>query len=292
MLSTRALSVALGAATFAASVAIPGSAFAIDCPRASTMVEKAICGDPTLKAEDAALSAVYFRLLGSIKDKKVHDLLIFSQRRWLSAREGQFGTDADPEQIRRLLSGEISARRRDLAGDGGWKSFVQRAQERNAMVAQYTGGPYAGHELDCFFAMPGFGDGAYYCFGTNSFQNKGRVCRISMEWASGHWTEHRTVANVTDGKATMIATCSLGYTSTSERCPEPTDSAEERNTNRWNLHPVETDATPPLKRYGSLHGGMNRDPDDMEESNGETWLRDCLTDPNYPNSAASTAPGK
>ena len=35
--------------------------------------------DEKLKAEDAALSAAYFGLLKSIKDKGVHDMLIFAE---------------------------------------------------------------------------------------------------------------------------------------------------------------------------------------------------------------------
>jgi uncharacterized protein YecT (DUF1311 family) len=289
---TGGMNAALAAAALAGSVCIHAPAFAIDCPRASTVVEKAICGDDKLKAEDAALSAVYFNLLKSITDKEVHDLLIVSQRRWLTARDGQFGNDDDPQQIRKLLSREIAARTRDLLGDENWKSFVQRAEARNSMAVQYTGGPYAGHDISCFFAMPGYGDGAYHCFGINVFQNHGRVCRVSVEWASGHWSDRRTVANVTGDNATMIATCGLGYADANERCPEPDDSADEKKSNHWNLQPVETDSTPALKRYGRSRGGMSRDPDDIGASQGEDWLRACLTDPNYPNSPTAPDGGK
>jgi len=69
------ITTSLVAAAIAGSAWIGGPAFAIDCSRASTEVEKLICGDKDLKSADAALGATYFKLLKSIKDKEVHDPL-------------------------------------------------------------------------------------------------------------------------------------------------------------------------------------------------------------------------
>ncbi|MEO5808209.1 lysozyme inhibitor LprI family protein [Devosia sp.] len=61
-------------------------AMALDCTRASTPVDHAICDTPALKAADARLGKVYFATLKGLAGVN-HDLLIESQRLWLTNRE-------------------------------------------------------------------------------------------------------------------------------------------------------------------------------------------------------------
>jgi hypothetical protein len=143
-----------------------------------------------------------------------------------------------------------------------------------ANTAMYTGGPYAGYQTDCWFAPRGFGDGVYFCVGTQTFQNKSRICRSSTDWASGHMTEYRTVADVVGARVMMKATCSTGYASMDAPCPEP--GVDE---GRWNIEPA---ATREMPDFTPSHGRrlLKYDPDATQED--KPWLRDCLTDPNYP----------
>lgn len=104
---------------------LPAPSFAIDCSRAASVVEKAICGDPKLKAADAALGAAYFDLLKSLKGTEAHDLLIFSQKRWLKKRDREINGD-EGEDIKPLLSRVIAARQDFLVG--GDKSFAERIE--------------------------------------------------------------------------------------------------------------------------------------------------------------------
>ena len=260
---------------------LPAPSFAIDCSRANSAVEKAICDDPKLKAADAALGATYFNLLKLLKGTEAHDLLIFSQKRWLKKRDRMINGD-EGEDIKPLLLRVIMARQDFLVG--GDKSFAERIEERKAMAARYTGGPFAGHEIDCFFTPQGFGDGAYVCLGTKVFQNGNKICRLSQEWASGHITDYRTVAKIEGDAVKTVATCSQGYAASDERCPDLTDTAEEKKTNRWNLRPVTTRSTPVFKRYPDQPSRVSIDPDDMVSLSEEHWLHACLTDTDYPRS--------
>jgi uncharacterized protein YecT (DUF1311 family) len=69
-------------------------ASAIDCARATTAVEKAICGSEALRKADAALSDLYFAVLGKLEGAR-HQLLIDSQREWLSDRDQDCADDTD-----------------------------------------------------------------------------------------------------------------------------------------------------------------------------------------------------
>jgi len=73
------------------TAAAGGPALAIDCEKAQTEVEKAICADPTLKATDDAMAAAYEKLRSTAdaaKDTANKEALRISQRRWIAQREG------------------------------------------------------------------------------------------------------------------------------------------------------------------------------------------------------------
>lgn len=59
---------------------------AIDCTKAASAVERAICTQPDLKAADTKLSAVYFGTLKTLSGRP-HDLLQSFQRDFLAARD-------------------------------------------------------------------------------------------------------------------------------------------------------------------------------------------------------------
>jgi uncharacterized protein YecT (DUF1311 family) len=265
-------------------------ALAIECQNASSPVEKIICSDAALKAADQTMSAAYFKLLKATRDKEVHDLLIFSQKRWLKARDEQFqaapGEKAETtDDDKAMVSREIGDRTKVLAGWYGAHKNASSAGptlveiiERQRSASQFTGGPYAGYQTDCFFAPKGYGDGAYVCVGTQSFQNRDRVCSSTTDWATDRETEALKVANIVDGKPKAVATCSDANEAPAVECP---DNAELRGP--WNMKPdMPGDAS--TSAAGSKSAPSSKyDPDASGMVRGdEKWLRACLTDPNYP----------
>ncbi len=73
---------------------VHNQAFSLDCTKASTVVEKAICRDADLKKADEQLSRSYFANLKNarisgflIEERPIHDLLQENQKEWLSIRE-------------------------------------------------------------------------------------------------------------------------------------------------------------------------------------------------------------
>jgi uncharacterized protein YecT (DUF1311 family) len=76
------------------NLAFVSQASAIDCAKAATVVEKAICGSEALRKADAVLSDLYFSILGKLEGAR-HQLLIDSQRAWLSDRDQDCADDTD-----------------------------------------------------------------------------------------------------------------------------------------------------------------------------------------------------
>jgi len=115
-----------------ALLAAASPAFAFDCGKAQTKVEKAICADPKLKAADDALNVAYDKLRAT-GDASTKEALRVSQLRWIRQREGCAYPDA-PDMP--ACVAESTARRRAVLtalpesgpGDGGdlapW--FVQK----------------------------------------------------------------------------------------------------------------------------------------------------------------------
>jgi uncharacterized protein YecT (DUF1311 family) len=284
-------STSLAATGFAAPIYASSPANAIDCAAASKHVEKMICGDAKLKAADAALNSAYATLLRSAADREIRDLIIASQRRWLKARDGEFAgaqdkgvdgaTGGEPPDEAAVLLSAIERRTNSMTGTQYFPDLAGVIKKMRANAATYTDGPYAGYQTDCWFAPQGFGDGDYLCLGTQTFQNKSRICRSSTSWASGHTTEYRTVADVVGNGVKMKAACATGYESTDTPCPEP-----GLDEGHWNMKPVATQDTPEFTLNDREHL-QKYDPDaDRMTQGDEPWLRECLTDPNYP------APGK
>lgn len=124
-------------------VAMPSSSSAMDCGRATTSVEVAICANETLKSEDARLSQQYFAVLEKAKangalydDDSRHNLLIKSQREWLAQREEACGGMAR-DQIGGCIADFLRSRTSELSAAGRADEFEQthRGELQEMMAA-------------------------------------------------------------------------------------------------------------------------------------------------------------
>jgi uncharacterized protein YecT (DUF1311 family) len=91
---TSGLIAAIGPVCFGLAVLWSPSAGGLDCTKAATPVERAICADPGLKATDARLSDLYFsvlnratRLTAITGNEGRHAGLIETQRGFVGKRE-------------------------------------------------------------------------------------------------------------------------------------------------------------------------------------------------------------
>jgi uncharacterized protein YecT (DUF1311 family) len=118
----------------------PAPALAIDCGKASTTIEKVICGDPALKALDGRMSAAYAEVRKSLsaKDRKA---LADSQRKWLVTRDQcEDETDAKTaaclrekmEERRSLLAGE------PVSGPGTGSRMIPVFIQQEGSKTQYA----------------------------------------------------------------------------------------------------------------------------------------------------------
>ncbi|NWH09345.1 MAG: DUF1311 domain-containing protein [Alphaproteobacteria bacterium] len=91
-----------------------GGAAAIDCAKAKSGIEKAICADPAVKAADDAMAATYQDMLGRL-DASAAAMLKDNQLQWLKLREDRCsGTAADA--LSRCLIAVSEERARYLSG--------------------------------------------------------------------------------------------------------------------------------------------------------------------------------
>ena len=106
---TRAILAGLGLAALAASPAM-----ALDCQRASTASEKAICADPTALAADADLGKAFAALHASL-DPKAKTQLGAAEVAWLALRDSNCADEKGPA-LGACLARETRARIAFLAG--------------------------------------------------------------------------------------------------------------------------------------------------------------------------------
>ena len=263
--------------TLAASLLAPSAAHAIDCGKAARALERMICADPRLRKADAAMGTAYTALLRSTDDPEIRTMLGAGQRRWLAARDewlGDLKAERDPETSPKVIvrqaievrTGQLSARAKD---DPGRPELIAAALRQRLFAARFTGGPFAGFATACYFLPVGL-DRLYDCFGTRHVQNADRVCALTVDWASGHVSETRTVGRVIDGALRTIARCSIGD-SPDEPCPDPD------GTGGWMRPPADAKAeAAPAKGRPALDAEFALDADQ------EAWLTACLIDPAYP----------
>ncbi len=251
------------------------SVHAMDCKQASAPVERAICDDRQLEAADVAMGEAYEKLLHAADDDTdIRTMLIDSQKRWLAERAKLFDrrlATADKDAQRAIMLAAIQDRTRVLAEQSGspsQPSLITIAQGQRKFSSRYTGGSFAGLETGCEF-LPAQDSYVYGCFGSRQYQNYSRVCTLSRYWATGRIYEKRSVAEITDDKARVIATCSVDGAEGDTTCPG--GSGEDR---RWDTLP-KADAAAPVPSLPKIDAEVGPDED-------APWLRACLTDRSYP----------
>lgn len=246
------------------------SAWAMDCAKAASALDKRICSDRQLKAADAAMSAAYFKLLQSIKDPEIHASLIESQRRWVKAREEDL--DSMPDWIddptddnaqRAILLETTRARTEQLSSrSAGMPTFVATALKQRELARDYSGGPYSGYSNTSCSFIADKGDHnhwTYNCFGSHAYQNGNRVCSETNDFLDARSVTTRAAGIVAHGQLRQIASYS-DNTGKWAKSSGPADSAE---TGRGSLRNIDPDA-----------------PFDSDDDKG--WMRACLTDPSFP----------
>ncbi|MGA2288242.1 MAG: lysozyme inhibitor LprI family protein [Bradyrhizobium sp.] len=102
--------------SLALAIFCSSEARALDCAKAGTPVEQAICDNPSLKAADMKLSEQYFSALSRAKmiaeitgKSSVHESLLNSQRAFISQREKDCPAAA-PNSIERCVADETAHR--------------------------------------------------------------------------------------------------------------------------------------------------------------------------------------
>ncbi|TSD84403.1 DUF1311 domain-containing protein [Mycobacterium sp. KBS0706] len=266
----------------AALLALSGPAFALDCGKASTTLERAICADKRLKTADTAMGQAYAQILkAAAGDAEIRDMLVASQRRWLAARDRRLAGPEEGEDDAAWHARLLKAMhdRSDALGlrsrtDPKQFDLIAAAEAQRRFAARFTGGPFAGFSTACDF-LPADGRSAsadiYGCFATRFYQNKDRVCGVAEDWASGSVSETHSVAEVVGGTLETVAACAIGGTGDLPLCPDQDQEAEAG----WDLKPNvdAVAAAGSLPRIDAEGGGLDDD---------ASWLRACLTDPGYP----------
>lgn len=266
----------LASALTAIAIGNSSSVQALDCAKVSTPVEKSLCASPDLKRADAAMGAEYFKLLRRTTDPEFHDALIRSQRRWLTARSRGLGvSDSDDVADQREALLKVTRDRADFLRAAG----PIRAMERQREVASTdSGGSFAGFRTSCYFLPPPHSEWIYACFGTVHRQHRDRICSLTTDWASGHESEYRLVSVVGSSTPTPVASCSIGYAATTERCPDAADDAAATADARWNTKPGSRDGS----SAPGTGGLWKYDPDIQGDIADQPWMHECLSAAVYP----------
>lgn len=255
--------------------ALAAPAYAIDCAKAASAVEKLICSDRKTVAADAELNRAYAAILKQAPDGDIRAMLAHNQKRWIVARDraltnliedpGSVPDGKTAAGVARDLIQSRTAQLKETHKGATLPDMIGSAVRQQQFQAQFTGGAYAGYSTSCD-VFPG--ENAYYgCFATRHYQNNDRICSVDEYWASGGVYTKRYVANVVDGKPQLAASCS--FSSSDEAC---SDKAGET---KWNMKPKKPDFSYPAQPLPKIDGEIVGD-DDYE------WARACLTGAAYP----------
>lgn len=250
---------------------------AIDCTNASTPVATLICATPELERADEEMSTAYVKLLHETIDPDFHKALIRSQARWLEERERgpqRYGAAEDDKTPDSDVLRQMTNARRAFLQNG---VAIRRMDEQRKIISKDSGGAFAGYATSCALLPPPYGYWGYDCWGALHRQHNGRVCSSVTTWASGHTTDYRLVRLVRGENLELSATCSIGYASTTERCPSSDPGYSDAH---WNT-------TPGRRVDGFLDGTTELwqfDPDvpGAEDSINREWMDKCLFSATYP----------
>lgn len=257
---------------------------ALDCTKATSDLDRAICANRDLKPADAAMSAAYFKPLRSIDDDEIRASLVTSQRRWIKAREddlgdlmyaheGRDGYPLDKRQQRAIVLEATRERAKKLsASANGQSSFVATALKQRQLASAYSGGPLAGYRGSCSF-IPDRNDWTHWgydCFGSRTYQQGDRVCSEDIDFASYTAVITRTQYVVQNDRWRSMGSCEAGVS-----CPGD-DSAAGRSPHRDNMPQAFSSIPRESKNLPRI------DPDVPYEGDDDRgWMRACLTDPSF-----------
>ncbi|CCD84132.1 conserved protein of unknown function [Bradyrhizobium sp. ORS 285] len=255
---------------------------ALDCAKAQQPVDKIICATPELRKADEAMSAAYFKLLRETTDPEFHEALIRSQRRWLKTRSGgvdRFGAAENDSEAQlsdaRILLDLTRGRAYQLQSG----AFTRALERQRQIVAKDSGGAFAGYDpASCFFSPPPYGNWNYTCLSSMYRQHQDRICSVSLEWASGHISETRSLDVVKDGLASPKASCAIRDFAGDDKCPEPDDDADTKDIAHWTIASPGAASVPaptPERRW-------KYDPDADARLDNQPWMQDCLFAPVFP----------
>lgn len=203
---------------------LPSAAQAINCARASSPIEHMICASQALLRADAAMNRAYIAILRVAPDPEIHAMLVSSQKRWVAARDKAFGgvdkaADSQTGESlsksaqRRLILDAIESRTSVLAQmskeSPRQPTLIETALQQRRFATHFTGGPLAGFDTSCaFFRSDASGSSRdCECFASHYFQNNGRICSQTLDWATYRTYASRRVAGVIQGKPRLVATC-------------------------------------------------------------------------------------
>ncbi|MFD4841392.1 lysozyme inhibitor LprI family protein [Achromobacter sp. NPDC058515] len=250
-------------------------AWAIDCKKASSAVEKLICSDRNTVSADAELNRAYNAVLKQAPGGDIRAMLVDSQKRWVAARGRALDTligtpDALPDEksageILRELIRNRTAELKETGKGASLPAIIGRAISQQKFQSQFTGGAHAGYWTSCDVLPRDYRN--YACFAIRHYQNNDRVCTVDESWASGRVYTNRYVANIVDGKPKVVASCS--FSSEDEACSDTEGKA------KWNWKPEQPDYVYSAKPLPKIDGEIH-DSDDFE------WARACLADAAYP----------
>jgi uncharacterized protein YecT (DUF1311 family) len=256
----------------------PSWVYALDCSKASSPVEKLICSTPELKRTDEAMSASYFKLLRETTDPDFHEALIRSQRRWLEMRlrgPDRFGqAQSDATDDREIL---LKMTRERLAALQTAKPIHMLELQRK-IASEDGGGKFAGYRTYCVLQPPPYGNWGYECWGDTLRQHNDRICSSVEEWSSGHMTEYRTVSILKNGEPRAVATCSTGYNTTDDLCPESGADVGGTLDAHWNTRPDTSEPLPTSQVADFRKFDADIDPSATDQE----WMHECLFTSSYP----------
>lgn len=251
-------------------------AFAIQCSKAASAVEKLICADKQTVAADTQLNRAYNAILKAAPDVDIQAMLVASQKRWIEARDRALDrliTDPDalPDdknagEIARDLILDRAAQFKEVDKKSGTPAMINRAVQQKKFQSQFTGGAYAGYWTTCDVLPRDYVN--YACFAIRHYQHNGRVCTVDESWASGDVYTKRYVADVVGRKPKVIASCS--FNSSDEACVSVGGAPAT-----WNRKPAQPEYVYASRPLPKIDGEIDID-DDIE------WAQACLTDPGFP----------
>ncbi len=259
--------------------ALCGEGRAIDCTKAATVAERLICSNPDLRKADDRLNNAFDAAMKAAPDREAKDAILYSQRRWIKARESYFGqeqqkSEAPAFQARMTVAVNKRIEWLSVRPTSDQEGLIGRIQKYRAFLSEFTGGAYAGNSIQCRMARSTDKEVGveYICEGATTYQNGDRICRLRTDCGHGCVFEHdfRTVADVFGGEPRIRATCMTNH----GNCPDDYDDGGPGWDREWTekeLYPLQEKQNNPATRR------INTDAMSVEP-----WISFCLKDPNFP----------